>query len=261
MCADKEVAKISGSGITIGGTKTLEEYIDEEKGEEISTELHSQRFSLYNKPTAKIVKGKGKSGNVRIFTRRELNKTMWEKMMTNISKSNVSDLAKLDLAILTVLLSGKEMIGREIKDSVLLALPDCDSKRYTIRFSYIVTKTLLSKLLRRQNFGNYSRYRLETAALDLTPQELHVFVYKKKDQIVKVLSDHKSLQAYFELDDLQFGRKPKPTKTEKAEETIRVPAKEEKEEIIKSIEKAISKVLGIDVNVNGKIEIVFRLGG
>ena len=261
MCADQEISKISGSGVTIGGNKTLEEWIDEEKDKETSEEILTKHTPLYNRPTGKFNSHKkGRSGAVRTFSRREINKGHWKEIIMEVNKSNLTKTAKMDQAILTVLLSGKEVSGVVMRNTVLKALPEAIKKSYDIRCTHLTKKTDLAKVLEIKRHGNTNNYRLVTAALDLTAEELHVFAYKRSYKRAEVLEKHKALQPYFPDEE-----KVEPVKKQKAKPfdpgTDVELESALKTDLSKKIEEALSSALGINVNVSGRIEIVFKIGG
>ena len=269
--ADKAIPKLSGSGVTIGGNKTLEEYLDEEEAKETACEyIQIGKQPKYFKPRDKFKIMKGKSGITRIYTRREINKEHWREQLMNLKDSSLSKAARIDRAILTVFLNGKEIIGRDLKVLVKQALPDVTRKDYDIRASHLTRKTDLSKLIEIRRIGNNNCFKLVTPALDLRVEELHMFAYKDMKKREEVLKRHKGLRPYFEEEKkphIQLEVKPdaepqtEPDKTDPAPDMAHV-GKEPlwSEEIHGTLEQAMSKALGIDVSISGRIEFVFKLG-
>ena len=267
--ADKQIPKLSGSGITIGGSKTLEQFIAEQEAKEESDEYFSEgRKPLYVKPRSRIEKiMKKKGGVVRIYSRREININHWKEHLMNLQSSKLSQTAKLDRAILQILLSGKEIIGRDLATLVMEALPEITKKSYDIRASHLTRQTDLSKLVEIRKVGNNNCFKLVTPALDLTVEELHVFAYKSWQKRHEVLEKYKSLRPYFEeekpstqievtreldTEEIQPDKEPEMPDLSRSEKIHT--------EINDVIGQAISKALGIEVNVSGRVEFVFKLG-
>ena len=263
---DRPIPKISGSGVTIGGSKTLEEYLDEKKAKEDQTELLSECFPLYTKPNTKIIDmKKGRKSYVRQYSRREINIKYWKEQLMEVNKGTLSQAAKIDLAILTILLSGKEHVGTELKKLVMEALPEITKKSFDIRCSHLIRKTDISKVVIIKRQGNNNVLKLVTAALDLTPQELHTFAYKNYSKQAEVLAKHKALKPYFETEkstgpqlETKIGLSNEADKEPEAMPTDK--GKKWSDEINGTLETALSKALGVDVNVSGRIEIVFKFG-
>ena len=270
--ADKQIPKLSASGITIGGDKPLEEYLAEKETiEEAEEYISAERRPLYTKPRSKIKTMNGKHNITRLYSRREINKEHWGKLLMNLQNANLSATAQLDRAIIQILLSGKEIIGRDLAVLVRQALPGVTKKSYDIRASHLTRKTDFGRLVEIRRAGNNNCFKLVTAALDLRAEELHVFAYKDMKKREVVLKHHKALRPYFEVakPDLSEKLKEAKEKSIKTDEALKEAelapeitpiGKEWSDDIHGSLETALSKALGIAVNISGRIEIVFKLG-
>lgn len=261
---DKQIPKLSGSGVTIGGSKTLEEYLDEQEAKEDASEYAEEgKKPKYFKPRSRYKGENGKSSITRLYTRREINEEHWKEYLMNLQRTNLSKTAQLDRAILQILLSGKEIIGKDLAVLVMEALPKITKKSYDIRASHLTRKTDLARVIEIRRIGNNNCFKLVTPALDLTAEELHTFAYKDPAKRHNILRKHKGLRPYFEPDKKEPIQLPEQPKKE-PEPLPDTPKKELKEPeptwSNELIGQAISRALGIEVNVSGKIEFVFKLG-
>lgn len=263
--ADKTIPKLSASGVTIGGSKTLEQFLaEQEEKEETNEYVSGSKQPLYLKPRSRIATiMKRKGGVVRIYSRREINIEHWKEHLMNLKSSNLSKTAKLDRAILQILLSGKEIIGKDLAALVLQALPGTSKKSYDIRASHLTRQTDLSKLIEIRRIGNNNCFKLVTPALDLRVEELHTFAYKNMQNREEVLRSHKGLRPYFEPEKktpIQTPDKDKIEPEPQPDEPDLSTTEKINAGLNNVLEQAISTALGIEVNVSGRVEIVFKLG-
>lgn len=268
--ADQTIPKLSESGVTIGGSKTLEQFIKEQEEKEETAEYMSEgKQPLYSKPRSRIVNiMRKKGGVVRIYSRREINIEHWKEYLMNLRETKLSKTAKLDRAILQILLSGKEIIGKDLAVLVMEALPEVTKKSYDIRASHLTRKTDIAKLVEIRRIGNNNCFKLVTPALDLRVEELHTFAYKDMSKREEVLQKHKGLRPYFEPERkpsllIQTHTEPIEPDAEPDEQPTEPEAPEREPDVTEALNNAIqavSKALGIEIKVTGKVEIVFRLG-
>jgi hypothetical protein len=240
-----ELEKSCSSDITFEG-RPLEEVLAEEEGKEMGEVLASDKISIYRKSGDGFTTHAEGHGPGKIWTRREVNKHTWEKMLMD---SNT-----IDNAIIAVLLSGGEVSGSVIRDRVLTSLPGVTNKKYAQRMNYLMTKTDLGKVIERRQEGKGKAYKLVTAALDCRPEELATFAYKSKARD-KVLAHHKALKPYLQADESEA--KPEPDPKSKVDLGLLTPPNGP---ITAALETALSESLGVNVTVSGCIEIKFTFG-
>jgi len=255
----------SASGILIGGKVTLEEHVFLEEAKELGEELTPDNVKPYHKTKIKYKDHKESNKPGRILTRREINKEQWEKI--------IMAQTTIDSVIIGALLSGREIAGTELMNIVLEKVPEKLKTDYSCRSSYMFHKTDFGKFVTDRQVGNGKMFKLVTAALDCTVDELLPFLYKEKvDERLATLDKHIALRPFLEqtkpekqieVESVEF--KPDEPKVEpeivnlKDFENI----KKTNEKVNTAIESAISKVineLGINVTVNGKVEFVFKWG-
>ena len=239
----------SGSGITIAGSTTLEEFVDTEASKETGEALvpdknlpgHSRRFNRgYDRYESK----KGARQPARVYTRREINAMEWEKIMENQKT--------VDGVIASLLLSGREVTGRELQENVVRQL-NTTKKKYSTRSTYLFHKTDFGKFIESRRDGKGAAYKLVPAALECKPEELLFFVHKSNTKARNaVLEHHKGLVAYLEEEKEAPTSKPEKDLTPKVEPTGKT--------VQEAVATAIVQELGVNVNVSGRIEIVFKLG-
>jgi len=250
--ADREIVPQSGSAITVkyagaGKAMTLEEVRAAEEAKELGETLVPDTVVPYHKARTKFKEANGITKAGRVLTRREINKEQWEKQLM--------DANSIDEAIIAVLLEGKEVLGSDIRDQVLKTQPEVSNKKYAMRCSYLMHKTDFGLLVERRRAGKGVAYKLVTAALDCRVQELAVFAYKHDKAREEVLAHHKALKPYFESADKPATRWRDQAKSPDLQPPTKPPL-----EIQGTIENAISNALGLNVSVQGRIEIVFKLG-
>ena len=233
----------SKSGVTISGTKTLEEFVAEEEAKELGEVLTPDNVASYHKARPRYEEQKESNGVTRILTRREINAENWEKIMENEKT--------IEGIIAALLLSGREVSGREIQENCIRRL-GITKKKYSQRSTYLYHKTDFGKLIESRRDGKGASYKLVPAALECKPEELLFFVFKSNRKAREsVLEHHKGLQAYLEEDEK--GQDP-------------VVNDEDKEEVEKpiastmtsAVEQVMSQALGVNVVVKGRVEIVFK---
>lgn len=249
---DAKIVSESASGITIGG-KTIEEIVAEEESKEMGEELTPDRIAPYHKCRSRHKTYTESNGFSRVWSRREINAATWEKMLM--------DSKDIYQSIIGVLLSGREMPGQEICRTVITTKAGITKKEYTQKSTYLFNKTDFGKLLIRRREGKGFAFKLCSAALDCKQEELMVFTYaasrypKRREQ---VLAHHKSLRPYFEPDPDQTTSKADPQKSPGLNDLSKPAAS--KTAISAALETALSNLLGVNVNVSGRIEIVFKIG-
>lgn len=236
----------SASGITIGD-KTLEEIVAEEEAREEAEAITPDPVTPYRNPVIRYLEKKQPDGVGRVWTRREINKATWEKLLMSAPT--------LDHAIISVLLSGTEVSGSQIKEYVMKNNAGITPKQYDIRCSYLMNQTDLGKIVERRREGKGMAYKLVTAALDCKPEELVVFVRKSPKPREAVLLHHKALRPYFELDETVKGKiHPKTEKPDTGDLSKATKG------ITAAIENALTDILGVNIAIGGRIEIVFKFG-
>jgi len=239
----------SKSGVTISGNKTLEEFIAEEEAKELGEVLTPDNLPSYHKARPKYSEQKEPNGTTRILTRREINAEQWEKIMES-QKS-------IEGVIAALLLSGREVTGREIQNNCVRQL-GITKKKYSQRSTYLYHKTDFGKFIISRRSGKGASYKLVPAALECKPEELLYFVYKGNHKSRElVLEHHKGLKPYLE-------EKPKRTHEELLEEAKEKfkKAKEGKlqssTKISTAIGDVVSQELGVKVSVSGRVEVIFK---
>ena len=249
----------SKSAVTVGN-QTLEEVLAEEESKNIGETLTPTNLSFYHKKKAKYADTKGPSSHTRIYTRREINAMTWEKML--------DDQKTIEGVIASILLSGKEVPGTEIQNTCVRHL-NITKKRYSTRSTYLYNKTDFGKFIESRRDAKGRCFKLVPAALDCKPGELMHFVYKGNHKARNaVLEHHKGLMAYL----AEAKSKEKRERSKEENEAIKKKMAElrERKALIKevkegtknslttAINEVVSKTLGVNVSVGGKIEIVFK---
>lgn len=228
----------SSSGIEIGG-KTLEELLGEVEAKELGEQLVPDNVLPYHKSRARYAEEKGKREPTRILTRREINAENWEKIMENQKT--------IEGIIAALLLSGREVTGREIQENCVRRL-GISKKMYSQRSTYLYHKTDFGKFIESRRDGKGASYKLVSAALECRPEELVHFVYKGNAKAREtILEHHKGLQPYLE-------DKPK----ELAEEQKLPKVKEKTLPSGTSIKPILPSSVGVNIVVSGQVEVVFR---
>jgi hypothetical protein len=254
--------RISGSGVTIDETTTLEEFVAEEEAKEIGEALVPDNLVTYHKSRARYVDTSKKKGHVRVYTRREINVMNWEKLMEN--QKNIEGV------IAAVLLSGQEMSGSEIQEACMKQL-GVTKRQYSTRSTYLYNKTDFGKFIESRRDAKGKCFKLVPAALDCKPGELMHFVYKGSDKAREVvLEHHKGLIPYLEPEkpkeeDVESKLAEKREKLKEKMATMRA-SKEKKRKkensnsngLTEVINDVVAQELGVNVSVAGRIEIVFK---
>jgi hypothetical protein len=248
----------SKSRITVGG-QTIEEYVAIKEARELGEELVPDNVKPYHKTRLKHQETKGSSSFGRILTRREINEEQWEKIM-EAQKT-------IDEVIITSLLSGKEMSGNQLREAVIKHIPDTTPKSYSTRSSYIYHKTDLGKLIKCRRSAKGMAYKFVPAALDCTVEELAPFLYKgEMEKRQAILDRHIGLKPYLKPNAPSTkGKKiiePWEEKAGPGPGTIE-PEKQKKLEDFEveakhAIQNVMPNPLSLNVNIIGKVEIVFR---
>ena len=260
--ADKDIEKVCHSGITVEGVP-LGKYLAEEEAEQEAKDYADDKHKLYHKSKVKILPMKQKSSTTRTWTRKEINQKRWKELLMDVDKTGVETRVKIDRAVLQVFLSGQEVHGRDLKALVLEAVPTTTDKSFSIRTSHLTRKTDLGKLIEVRRLGTGNCYKLVTAALDLTIDELYTFVYKDMKKREAVLERHKALRPYFEeaetTTDPITPDEPEPSSEVQDEPDLSNASKLPQWNKL-TVEKVLSQALGVNVNISGRVEIVFKFG-
>ena len=238
---------LSGSGITVGD-ETLEEIVAEEESKEIAEEMTPENLALYRKNRSRIKAHKESNGPTRILTRREINAENWEKTMEQQKT--------IEGVIASLLLSGREVTGREMQNNCVRQIQGVTKKLYSQRSTYLYHKTDFGKFVVSRRDGKGAAYKLVAAALECKVEELLRFVYKgDKKGRETILDHHKGLRPYLES----------PAKEKKAEDRAKEkakkpepPSKETSIGIATAIRDVVAQELGVNVSVSGRVEIVFK---
>ena len=241
-----EIDKPCSSGITIGG-KPLEEHLAEEEGRDLGETLEPDGVAIYHKQGKYHKDHKEPNSFGRVWTRREVNKATWEKMLMSART--------MDEAIVAILLGGSEVTGSKIRDHIVKSVSGASNKKYAQRMNYLMTKTDLGKLVERRSEGKGKAYKLVSAALDCRPEELAAFAMKSSNSRDQVLAHHKGLIPYIQADKKQAPDKPDPGQSADNGRLSKVSGP-----IASVLETALSESLGVNVNVSGCIEIKFTFG-
>jgi hypothetical protein len=170
----------------------------------------------------------------------------WEKIMENQKT--------IEGVITSLLLSGREVTGRELQNNCMRQL-NVTKKKYSQRSTYMFHKTDLGKFIVSRRDGKGASYKLVAAALECKVDELVIFVYKgNKEGRAAVLEHHKGLAPYLE-------EKAEEKKDEASDKLSKKKEKQEKstsDGIATAINNVVSQELGVNVSVDGRIEIVFK---
>jgi hypothetical protein len=234
---------ISGSGIIIGGEKTLEELLAEEEAREMGETLVPDNLASYHKTYAKHKERRESNGPARVLTRREINAEQWEKNMENAKT--------IEGVIAASLLSGREVSGKELQNNCLRRINGLTKKKYSTRSTYLFHKTDFGKLIESRREARGRSYKLVSAALELKPEELLQFVYKTKARDV-IVEHHKGLRPYLE------EVKKEKVNPEKVEHGGVVENKPEETSARAKIQSIVPSTLGVNIFVSGKVEVIFR---
>jgi hypothetical protein len=225
--AEKEIEKLSGSGITIDGEKTLEEFLDEEEAKALSegVELESRevRRSLYRGKGIRWESEKGRSGRTRFFTDREIRKEygiMAKPFQTTVENIIWAIFHKQPITV--------KQIAKEINWE----------------------KSISS--LSAQMKGIWDRLGVEAQIIDRKPVKGGPgFTYFVRDGVD--MTDEAAIQKYKATPD---PRSKKSKKNNRIKEMLEI--SEEVSPIEKVISETISNKLGVKVEVTGHVEVVFR---
>jgi hypothetical protein len=236
----------SGSAVTVGD-KTLEEYVDEQEGREFKDRLTPDNVIPYHKNRARYADHKEPTDPARVLTRREINAENWEKIMENQKT--------VDGVITALLLSGREVSGRELMNNCVRQINGLTKKKYSTRSTYLFHKTDFGKFIQSRRSGKGATYKFVAAALECKPEELMYFIYKdRKEAREQVLEHHVGLKPYLE-DPAPKSKdpvKPKTTTPQLSQPPV--------DNVVEVVREAIGKALGVEVKVSGRVEIVFKLG-
>ncbi len=249
--ADREFFPKSGSSIRIKyagrSIKTLEEVIEEEVTKEKAKKITPDPvIPHHRKQIPKFPAKNGRKGLAKIFTRREINKLKWKEI--------AMDATSIDECIAVVLLRGQEVSGPEIRGELAKVGKSFEKKKFQQRFSFILHKTGFGKLVESRREGKGRMFKLVTPALDLTGKELANFSYKGK-ATEEVLANHPALNVYFEDKEKPVHKEPQPGKKTDLGDLVEATGP-----LNGALEKVLSQELGVNVQVSGRVEIVFKLG-
>ena len=99
---DREIPKESGSGITIGGRKTLEEYVAEEERKEAGEQAQPDKVYPFHGARMQYQQRKDRNGKPRTWTQLELNQETWRQAMINFD-----DKTPMSTVVLGALIDGE----------------------------------------------------------------------------------------------------------------------------------------------------------
>jgi len=240
----------SKSRVTVGD-KTLEELLAEEEAKEMGDQLIPDNVIPYHKSRARYQESKESNGPTRVLTRREINAENWEKNMENQKT--------MEGVIATLLLSGREVTGREIQNNCVRQL-NITKKLYSQRSTYLYHKTDFGKFIESRRDGKGAAYKLVAAAMECKPEELVHFVYKgNKKARETILEHHKGLRPYLESPEKEKKKEAIVKKAkEKFGKAIDSHDDNESSNIADAISNVVAQELGVNVSVMGRVEVVFK---
>lgn len=254
----KRIEKISGSGITVDG-KTLEEIVAAEEGAEILDELEKEvvekKKSLYHGPRGER-NDKGRASITKVWTQLEINQKKWKENLMALNKetTSISQLvigAMMDGAWMTpaeIAARIKETTGREIKTA------DASWRITSIRRSPLAPFIQARKRDKRK----WEYTLVHCIVVHCSPADVFALHLKsRKDITAEILAArHPDIAVYLQrLEKKQVKRDLRANAGAGPEvAAVELPAAE----IKGVIEEAVSKALGLDVTIAGKIEVVFR---
>jgi hypothetical protein len=228
------------------GDRTLEEYIDEQEGYEVRKGLTPDVIPFkHRQGKVKYADHKEPLQPARVLTRREINAENWEKIMENEKT--------VDGVITALLLSGREVTGKELMNNCLRQISGLTKKKYSTRSTYLFHKTDFGKFITSRRSGKGASYKFVPAALDCKPEELMHFIYKDAKQArATVLAHHVGLKPYIE--------EPAPKSKDYLKSTTPQLSQPPVDNVVEVVREAIGQALGVEVKVSGRVEIVFKLG-
>ena len=243
----------SGSAITIEGNQTLEEFVSEQEAKELGEQLTPDTRGTYHKSRARHSEYKEPSGSGRILTRREINAENWEAMVMNEKT--------IDGVITSLLLSGREVSGKELMNNCLQQVTGANKKKYSTRSTYLFHKTDWGKFVENRRSAKGRAYKFVAAALECKPEELLVFMYKGSPKAREtILEHHKGLRPY--LEDTKKKESEEDMKKRMAglreKRALKKKEREAPNSLSTVITNTVTERLGVDVSVGGRIEIVFK---
>jgi hypothetical protein len=278
-----KMEKSSGSGIrlvTEDGVMTLEELQDDEHAKEFEDTLHSDKYKLYRRPGDSI-KSKGKGGRsvvTRFYNQNAINRENFGRL-----RIRTMDAQEINVAICSALSTGDKLTVRQVYDELKSKGMDIGLPAFQSKFSYVVTKTRVKYIIESGSISGTAAkyYTLKKPFRGLTTEEIVIIMYSrkiKKDEYESFCRNNVEIWKYLKImeekeeDDLKrSGKSVDKEEAEKEEErSLEEVSKsisanvEPDEKTVNSMNKVIEEVLkdklGLDVNVNGKIEIVFKFG-
>lgn len=246
------------SGITYtdgeGNTVTLEEFVEQKKGEEVHGErIEAERVSKYHKPRVRVT-GKGSRRVLRtvIYPQREINKMNWENELKSAVKHG--DTTR---AVLAVISSGgsftiqqwlKVVWNEDLKEVYI-------SKRKTnFKIRYVVNKSPVRHLIAVDKSEKANVYQLMNVAKDLSLKDLLLIYYKNspEEERLDVFNRHPDVANLVNAGEGVKGKKDKrKIVVEKEEEKL---SDEQFSLGLKTtLERTLSDFLGVEVS--GKVDI------
>jgi len=249
--------KESGSGVRIitseGFSKTLEELVDEEAGEELKESIKHDHVQFYNKPFKYKSKDKPRKREsvTKIYSRKEINQMQWEQLVEKaVSKNDMTS------AIIGALLSGKSFTRDEMVNEIKRISPEVDERQVTNRFTYLYdsNKCIFGKLMEsKPDKGLKKRHKLSDIGMQLTPEELNIVYYGKvqREDLNVLYELHPQLKEVLE------NNLPK----EKRMDTTLYEEKEEKNLPSTSnvVQQAVKEQPDVNIKISGRVEVVFKL--
>lgn len=264
-----DLKKESGSGIRFisaeGEVDTLEGHLDEEEKKEKAEDLHRSigvpvykyKYPLKNKD--KGDKPHKRESTTKIYSREEINSMQWEQVMQSAASRH-----DLTGVIIGALLSGRSFTVEDMYKEVNRIYPSAVESKVKARFFSLYSKSPLRHLLESKRLGDGSlakTHRLRGIGRDMTPEELNVLYYgKSKPEDTAILFEvHPELKSI-----IQEGEKGSSDEEETTTPTkeVKRPESFPMQDISNGIKNAVKDTiesLGVNVNVSGRVEIVFKI--
>lgn len=281
MAEAETIEKASGSGVTFitadGECKTLEEYCDEEEEKEKDKEAQEEqeletgfarRRTIYRGPNDRVKTRAGNPQKLKVYTQEEINTTpiFHErnlKLMTSDSKTPLIQL------VIMALSDGGWYTPARIAEKLVEANPNCkaDASNVSWRLSQLRNSPVklfvekrLSETGHRVNEYSFAR----CVIVNLKPTEIYQLYRKSNRDITphSIAARFPDVAAYLDKKGRKdnwsgageqapkvFFEKPVEPEPEITEPLVN---------LAENIKQTIAKQTGLDVNINGRVEIVFK---
>jgi hypothetical protein len=262
-----DIKKESGSGIRYisaeGKVDTLEGHLDEEEKQEKGADLRESigvPIYKYKYPIREKDKGDKphkRESTTKIYSRQEINDMQWEQVMQ--SSASRHDLTGV---IIGALLSGRNFTVEDMVKEVNRIYPSAVESKIKARFFSLYSKSPLRHLLDTKKVGDGTlakTHRLKAVGRELTPEELDVIYYgrSKAEDLTILYEVHPELKSIIEEGEKETGNEESTHTANVRVQPEEFPMQEISDGIRNAVKTSIES-LGVNVNVSGRVEIVFK---